>query len=222
MKLVETFKLLHGMDTTRRYSNSRLIIDESILGHTACVALLSSLLYDVAVEASPALLEVTDKGRMLTNALIHDTPEVITGDLPRTIKYWNDAISTAYEEVEVQAAQRIYSDLGIGAQLADRYATGAIEAKSSLDGVFIKISDMISVSYKLYSEVLLLRNPGILLTCRDMDEYLAELRTQVAGILVDYPEASAIMCNYIDQAMTLTHEMLKLDPEKELANLINH
>ncbi len=217
MKLLESFKLVHGMDTTRRYSNSRLIIDESILSHTACVALLSSLLYDIAVEASPELSKVTDKAVMLTNALVHDTPEVVTGDLPRSIKYWNESISAAYEEVEQEAAESIYKSLGISDRLAEIYADGAINAKNDLNGVFIRISDMISVSYKLYSEVLLLNNPGILLTCRGMSDHLTSLHDKVESILSDYPEACSRMLDFIDQARKLTAKILERDPELDIA-----
>ncbi len=42
-------------------------------------------------------------------ALFHDTPEVITGDLPTPVKYYNSDISGAYKKIEKEAVKKLIS-----------------------------------------------------------------------------------------------------------------
>ena len=45
--------------------------------------------------------------RVAVLALFHDASEVITGDLPTPIKYFNPEIKTAYKEIEAVANQKL-------------------------------------------------------------------------------------------------------------------
>ena len=42
-------------------------------------------------------------------AMFHDTPEIITGDLPTPIKYYNSDIKNAYKEIEHNAVGKLVS-----------------------------------------------------------------------------------------------------------------
>lgn len=44
-------------------------------------------------------------------AIFHDAPEILTGDLPTPIKYYNPTIRTAYQEVERMAEDRLLAYL---------------------------------------------------------------------------------------------------------------
>ena len=44
-------------------------------------------------------------------AMYHDTPEIITGDMPTPIKYDNPTIQSAYKEVEAVAEQKLLNML---------------------------------------------------------------------------------------------------------------
>lgn len=48
-----------------------------------------------------------DPNRVAVLALYHDASEVLTGDLPSPIKYFNPDIKTAYKEIEGSAARRL-------------------------------------------------------------------------------------------------------------------
>ena len=41
----------------------------------------------------------------------HDAPEIITGDLPTPVKYYNPSIHKAYQEVEKVAQEKLLSML---------------------------------------------------------------------------------------------------------------
>ena len=48
-----------------------------------------------------------DSNRVAVLALYHDTTEVITGDMPTPVKYYNDSIQQVYKEVEAVAGERL-------------------------------------------------------------------------------------------------------------------
>ena len=52
-----------------------------------------------------------DPGQAAVLALYHDAPEILTGDLPTPVKYYNPEIREAYREVEEVSAQRLLSML---------------------------------------------------------------------------------------------------------------
>lgn len=50
-----------------------------------------------------------DAGQVAVCALYHDAPEIITGDMPTPIKYYNPEIKRSYRAVERVAADRLLS-----------------------------------------------------------------------------------------------------------------
>lgn len=43
-------------------------------------------------------------------AMYHDCTEIITGDMPTPVKYYNTEIKDAYKEIEVNAAKIFFQD----------------------------------------------------------------------------------------------------------------
>ena len=52
-----------------------------------------------------------DPGQAAAAALFHDAPEILTGDLPTPVKYYNPEIRDAYKEVEEVSARKLLSML---------------------------------------------------------------------------------------------------------------
>jgi 5'-deoxynucleotidase len=52
-----------------------------------------------------------DPDRAAVLALYHDASEVLTGDLPRPVKYFNPAIETAYHTIERVARERLLATI---------------------------------------------------------------------------------------------------------------
>jgi 5'-deoxynucleotidase len=50
-----------------------------------------------------------DANRILSAALFHDMNEVLTGDLPTPIKYYNDRIKDSYKEIEKISSEKMLS-----------------------------------------------------------------------------------------------------------------
>lgn len=48
-----------------------------------------------------------DTGKVAVAAMFHDTAEIITGDMPTPVKYYNDEIKSAYKQIEAAAEERL-------------------------------------------------------------------------------------------------------------------
>ena len=48
-----------------------------------------------------------DPGAVAVAALYHDASEILTGDMPTPIKYYNPAIRDAYKDVEALAERKL-------------------------------------------------------------------------------------------------------------------
>ncbi len=51
--------------------------------------------------------------------MFHDTPEIITGDLPTPVKYFSERISDAYKDVESAAVDKLIS--AVPSDISDEY-----------------------------------------------------------------------------------------------------
>lgn len=77
---------------------------ESLAEHSGEVA---EIAYALAVIGNKRLNKNYNCERAAVLALYHDTPEIITGDMPTPIKYNNDEIKREFRKVEKQACESI-------------------------------------------------------------------------------------------------------------------
>jgi 5'-deoxynucleotidase len=88
-----------------RWGLMRNSFSENIQEHSHQVAVLSHALALIRREILG--LEGPDPDRCAVAALYHDATEILTGDLPTPIKYYNSSIKDAYKQVECIAANRL-------------------------------------------------------------------------------------------------------------------
>lgn len=102
------YAFLHRMRYINRWSLMRSYFNENVAEHSHCVALLAHTLCIIQNKLFGGNLNA-DRAAVI--ALYHETSEIITGDLPTPIKYFNNSITSAYKELEAQAEMRIISEL---------------------------------------------------------------------------------------------------------------
>lgn len=98
------YAFLNRMKYIRRWSLMHSIREENIMEHSQQVAVLAHAL---AVIANKNFGAEFDIARVVLLAQYHEVSEVITGDLPTPIKYFNREMKTAYKALERNAAQRL-------------------------------------------------------------------------------------------------------------------
>ena len=101
----EFYALMGRMRYITRWGLMRNTCSENVSEHSHQVAVLSHAL--ALIRRDILHLEGPDPDRCAVAALYHDASEILTGDLPTPIKYYNPDIKTAYKQVEWIAGQRL-------------------------------------------------------------------------------------------------------------------
>src|SRR5262249_53660757 len=88
----------------RRWGLMHTTYPENIQEHSLRVAVVAHAL---AVIRNRLFQGTIDAERTAVPALYHDASEVLTGDLPAPVKYFNPDIRAAYKAIESSAARRL-------------------------------------------------------------------------------------------------------------------
>lgn len=102
------FAMVNRMKYIDRWALMPNTQKENIAEHSHSVAVIAHAL---ALIGKKEFGKNYDENRVAVLALYHDTTEVITGDMPTPVKYYNDDIKNVYKEIEAVAGQRLLSML---------------------------------------------------------------------------------------------------------------
>ena len=91
-----------------------------------------------------------DEGQVAVAALYHDAGEILTGDMPTPIKYYNPAIREAYRQVEQVAADKLLGMLP--EELRPTYSAALSPAAPEIQQL-VKAADKLSAYIKCLEEV---------------------------------------------------------------------
>ena len=94
------YAFLDRMKYIRRWSLMRSSRDENIMEHSQQVAVLAHALAAADTELFGGKADIP---KTVLYALYHEVSEVMTGDLPTPIKYFNSEIHGAYKQLEDKA-----------------------------------------------------------------------------------------------------------------------
>lgn len=102
------YAMLSRMKYITRWALMRNNRTENISEHSYDVAVLA---HSLAVLTNSRFGGQVDTGRCTLLAIYHDVPEILTGDLPTPVKYYNPAIRDAYKQVEAVSGRKLLSML---------------------------------------------------------------------------------------------------------------
>lgn len=102
------FAILSRMKYISRWSLMRNVWRESLSEHSLDVAIVAHAL---AIIKNKRFNGTINAERVAILAMYHDVSEILTGDLPTPVKYFNPEIKTAYKQVEKSATDKIFSML---------------------------------------------------------------------------------------------------------------
>ena len=143
----EFYALLGRMRYITRWGLMRNTFSENIQEHSHQVAVLAHALALIRREILG--LPGPDPDKCAVAALYHDASEILTGDLPTPIKYYNPDIKTAYKQVERIAGNRLLDMLP--QQLRDCYAPLVLEDDPEVTPI-VKAADKLSAYIKCIEE----------------------------------------------------------------------
>jgi len=139
------FAYLSRMKYINRWSLMRNTRNENLSEHTLEVAIIAHALCVIANKLFGGNL---NPERAASIALFHDASEIITGDMPTPIKYFNPDISRAYKDIEHIAKDKILSMLP--EEIKDEYTS--LFYDTSEEEKRVKWADKLSAYIKCLEE----------------------------------------------------------------------
>lgn len=142
------FAYMSRMKLIRRWSLMKAVTEENIAEHSAQVAQIAHAL---AVIANRIYGKTVNADRVATLALYHESSEVITGDLPTPIKYYNPEIRDAYKSIEGVANGKLLSMLP--EELKEDYVPLIEHDTDTYEYKLVKAADKLSAYVKCVEEL---------------------------------------------------------------------
>ena len=162
---------LMNLDHTYRYSGTKLVEDETLSQHIVDTIMMGLKLINKINHI--AGYPVVSYQEYVMKAVYHDLEEVITGDIPRPLKYYNEQTTSSMKRVAEEVAHDFFASEFYASDM--HYSTWA-DAKSGESGYILKIVDVLVVANKVVKEVSLLNNLYMLRVAHEVSHYLEELR----------------------------------------------
>ena len=183
--------MLSRMKNIYRWGLMRNTRNENLSEHSLEVAYIAHAL---AIIRNRRFGGNVDPNFIATAAMFHDTSEIITGDLPTPIKYYNREIRDVYKQIEATADEKLLSLLPEDLR-ADFSPLFSIDAESAR---IIKAADKLSALVKCIEEL----NMG-------NREFSQARQSTLAAIKeLDLPEAQVFLDEFMG-SFSLTLDELK-------------
>ena len=144
----EFYALLGRMRYITRWGLMRNSFSENVQEHSHQVAVLAHAL--ALIRRDILNLPGPDPDRCAVAALYHDASEILTGDMPTPIKYYNPTIKEAYKQVEHIAGNQLLDMLP--QQLRHSYEAYVLESDEGLNPI-VKAADKLSAYIKCIEEL---------------------------------------------------------------------
>ena len=142
------FAYLSRMKYIKRWCLMHSEVEENIKEHSFDVVVISHAL---AVIGNVYYGKDYDVEKVVLYATYHETSEVITGDLPTPVKYFNESIKGAYKDLERIACEKLLDTLP--AELRAEYEKSVLPDTTSKEYVLVKCADRISAYIKCLDEL---------------------------------------------------------------------
>ncbi len=144
----EFYALISRMRYITRWGLMRNSFSENIQEHSHMVAVLAHAL--ALIRRDILRLPGPDPDRCAVVALYHDASEILTGDLPTPVKYFNPEIKAAYKQVERVSGEKLLSMLP--ETLRPSYERLILEDEQELVPI-VKAADKLSAYIKCIEEL---------------------------------------------------------------------
>ncbi len=141
------FAFISRMKHIDRWALMRNSDRENVQEHSHMVAVLAHAL---AVIRRDVYKKEADPNAAASVALFHDAPEILTGDMPTPVKYFNPDIQAAYKQVEKIAGQRLISTLP---EIMQEEYTSLIDDENNPQRDIIKAADKLAAYIKCLEEL---------------------------------------------------------------------
>lgn len=176
------FALISRMRYIQRWGLMRNTFQENIQEHSHMVAVLA---HGLAMINRDILGGSADPDKCAAAALFHDASEILTGDLPTPIKYYNPDIKSAYKQVEQVSARKLLDMLPEA--LRPGYEPLLLESDPEVKTI-VKAADKLSAHIKCIEEM----------KAGNLEFESAARQTKHALVDMHLPELDYFLANCLD------------------------
>lgn len=142
------YAYMDRMKYIKRWQLMRSTREENIMEHSQLVTVLAHALVTVHNEVYGGNADVL---KTVLYATYHETSEVMTGDLPTPIKYYNRSIQGAYKELEKSACEKIVNTLP--QPMRGEIAPYVQADENSVEYTLVKAADRLAAYIKCLEEL---------------------------------------------------------------------
>ena len=142
------YAYMDRMKYIKRWQLMRSMREENIMEHSQSVAILAHALVTIHNEIYGGNADVL---KVVLYAMYHETSEVMTGDLPTPIKYYNRDIHSAYKELEHNACKKITKTLPD--EMAKAITPYILADEDTLEYQLVKGADRLAAYIKCLEEL---------------------------------------------------------------------
>lgn len=142
------YAYMDRMKYIKRWQLMRSTRDENIMEHSQEVSLIAHALVTIHNDVFGGNADVL---KTVLYAMYHETAEVMTGDLPTPIKYYNKSIHGAYKELEKRACEKMVGMLP--EEMQGSLAPYLLADEDSVEYTLVKAADKLSAYIKCLEEL---------------------------------------------------------------------
>ena len=142
------YAYMDRMKYIKRWQLMRSVREENIMEHSQHVTMLAHALATIENKLYDGKLDVK---KVVLYALYHETAEVMTGDLPTPIKYYNKGIHGAYKELEQKACEKMGKMMPEAMQ--EEIVPYILADETSAEYKVVKAADRLSAYIKCLEEL---------------------------------------------------------------------
>jgi 5'-deoxynucleotidase len=141
------YAYMDRMKYIKRWQLMRSVREENIMEHSQQVAMLSHALVTIHNEVFGGNADVL---KTILYAMYHETSEVMTGDLPTPVKYYDESIRASYKQLEKIANKKIAAMLP--EEMKSSIAPYVLAEENDFEYRLVKAADRLSAYIKCLEE----------------------------------------------------------------------
>ena len=142
------YAYMDRMKYIKRWQLMRSVREENIMEHSQQVAMFAHAL---AVINNKIFGGSANPEKAVLYAIYHECSEVVTGDLPTPIKYFNNSIQGAYKNLEARACDKLLNTLS--QELRAEIAPSVNPDTGCLEYALMKAADRLAAFVKCLEEL---------------------------------------------------------------------
>ena len=142
------YAFMDRMKYIKRWQLMRSVRSENIMEHSEQVAMLAHAL---AVINNKVFKGKADAEKCVLYAVYHECSEVMTGDMPTPIKYFNNSIHGAYKQLEERACDKLL--LTLPEEIRGEIEKSVKPDETSLEYSLMKAADRLAAYIKCLEEL---------------------------------------------------------------------